>query len=209
MLTRIKALGLAFAAVAAVSATMASAAQAGEFTAENFVATVTGTALTKHQFKFNGGTISCTVAAFDGKLAGPAENLTIGAEYGNCSTGGGEAVAVNMTGCDYAFRAGMTLENDRVEGSMEVQCPQGAGIDFVEPGGCTVKIIPQAGLSKLVYTNHPAVKDFDVDFNVGMIVFAQNAACPGGEGVFANGTYTGQSTMVGESAAGADGLKVD
>jgi hypothetical protein len=52
-------------------------------------------------------------------------------------------------------------------------------------------------------------KDLDVDFNVGTIVFSQNAACPGGEGVFANGTYSGQSTMTGESAAGPDGLKVD
>jgi hypothetical protein len=84
MLTRIKALGIAVLALTAIGVTMASAAQAGEFTAENFTATVTGTALAKHEFKFNGGTISCTVASFDGKLAGPAENLTIAAEYGNC-----------------------------------------------------------------------------------------------------------------------------
>jgi len=210
MLTRIKALGLAFVAVAAVSATMASAAAAGEFTAENFTATVTGTALAKHQFKFSGGTISCTVASFDGKLAGPAENLTIAAEYGNCSTAGGGAVTINMTGCDYAFHAGATLENSRVEGSMEVQCVGGGeGIDVEMPGGCTAKILPQGGLANLVYTNHPEAKDFDVDFSVGAIVFTQNAACPGGEGVFATGTYGGQSTMTGESAGGADGLKVD
>ncbi len=169
-----------------------------------------GYALAGHQFQFNGGAISCTVASFDGKLTGPAENLTIAAEYGNCSTPGGAAVVVKMTGCDYAFHAGGTLENDRVEGSMEVQCAQGGeGIDFEEAGGCTVKIIPQAGLGNLVYTNHTEAKDFDIDFNVGGIVFRQNAACPGGEGVFANGTYSGQSTMTGESAAGADGLKVD
>jgi hypothetical protein len=210
MFSRTKATVAALAAVVAVGATMASAAHAGEFTAENYAATVTGTALAKHQFQFNGGAISCTVASFDGKLAGPAENITIAAEYGNCSTPGGAAVTVNMTGCDYAFHAGATLENDRVEGSMEVQCAQGGeGIDIEEAGGCMVRILPQAGLGNMVYTNHTEAKDFDIDFNIGGIAYVQNAACPMGEGVFANGTYMGQSTMTGESAAGADGLKVD
>jgi hypothetical protein len=209
-MSRIKNLGLVCTVAVVVGAAMASAAQAGEFTAENYAATATGTALTKHQFKFNGGTISCTVATFDGKLTGPAENMTVAAEYGNCSTPGGAGVTVNMTGCDYVFHAGETLENDRVEGSMAVQCAQmSEGIDIEEAGGCTVKIVPQIGLSKLVYTNHTEAKDFDVDINVTGIAYFQSAACPMGEGTFANGTYSGQSTIVGEFAGGADGLKVD
>ncbi len=80
--------------MAVVRATMASAAEAGEFTAENYGATVTGTQLTKHEFQFNGGAIDCTVASFGGKLTGPAEALTVAAEYGNCSTAGGAGVTV-------------------------------------------------------------------------------------------------------------------
>ncbi len=212
MASKLKALGLVLTALVAASTVTASAAQAGEFTAENYPATITGAQLSKHQFTFFGGnTVNCNVATFHGKLAAAAETLTVGAEYGECSTEGGGAVTVKMTSCDYVFHAGETLEMDRVDGSLDVKCNKaGDGIFFEDPEtGCNVKILPQGTLSTLVYTNHTEASDYDVDISLANIKYNQNAQCPGGEGMFFNGTYTGKSTMTGDYEGGGTGVSVD
>src|SRR5215208_2235908 len=110
MTLKLRGLGLACLALIATSALGASIAQAGEFTAEKYPATVTGTQSANHQFKFFGTTVNCPEAAFHGKLGAPQESLTVGAEYNGCSTPNGSAVVVKMTSCDYVFHADETLE---------------------------------------------------------------------------------------------------
>jgi hypothetical protein len=211
MIRKAKTLVLAFTAVVAVSATMASAANAGQFTAEAYPATMTGTQLTNHQFQFGGGAINCASATFHGTLEAAAGALTTKATYAECATGGGAGIAINMTSCDYVLHAGETLANDRVDGSMDVQCAQaGDEIDIVEPAtGCAIGIPPQQGLTTLAYTNHTVAKDFDVDIAVTEIEYTQNANCPGGEGVFFNGEYNGQVTMTADFGGAEIGTKVD
>src|SRR5262245_9557757 len=110
----------------ALSGIAAQAAQAGEFTAEAYPATVTGNQITKHTFKFEAGTIECATVKFHGTLAAASETLTATASYENCSTpNGGAAVGVNMNGCDYEFNAGATVEADKVEGTLDIVCPAG------------------------------------------------------------------------------------
>jgi hypothetical protein len=187
---------LVFAAAMAMVAVMASAAQAGEFTASKYPATITGTAIEKHTFKFKAGTVNCKVASFDSTLAAAAKSLTVTAEYKECSTPGGNEVTVKMESCDYDFAAGETLMNEKVDGSLTVKCAQsGDEITFEEPAnGCVVEIPPQTR-STLIYTNHKEAKDFDVDISLGDVEYTQNANCAGGAGVFVDGTYTGKSTM--------------
>jgi hypothetical protein len=211
MWKRTKAVGLVLAAAAVLGATMASAAQAGEFKAEAFAATFKGTQTENHQFRFNAGTVNCAVAQFDGKLAAASNRLTIGAAYSECSTPGGAVVNVRMTSCDYTFIAGVTLINETVDGSMEIQCNEaGDEIEFEEPAnGCVVKIPTQAGLTTLKYTDHKAMKDFDVDFAVTEMLYTQNASCPGEAGVHFNGEYSGQSTFKGEHEGVGTGVTVD
>jgi uncharacterized protein YaiE (UPF0345 family) len=197
-------------AVLALSGVAAQAAQAGEFTAEQYPATVTGNQISKHTFKFEAGTVECTVAKFHGTLEAAAETLTVGASYEQCATpNGGAAVGVNMNGCDYEFNAGATVEADKVEGTLDIVCPEGKEIELKEAAnGCTVKIPSQNGLSKLIYTDHTMARDFDVDIGVTGMSYTQNANCAGGMGTFANGEYGGSSTMTGEKEGMADGLIV-
>jgi hypothetical protein len=210
MTRKLKALGLAICAALAVLAVSSSAAQAGEFTAEKYPATLTGTQLSQHEFSFFNYSVSCAKASFDGTLEAAAKAVTIAASYSECTSEAGAAVTVKMTGCDYVFIAEETLGEDKVDGSMEIKCPAGAGIDFEDAAtGCAIKIIPQGPLSTLVYTNHKVAKDFDVDLEVENFLYNQNNLCPGGEGMFFNGLYTGKSTITGDAEGGGTGVIVD
>src|SRR4051794_2644199 len=108
MTRKLKGIGLVLTAAIAMSAVAAAAAQAGEFTAEKYPATMTGMRLSNHQFKFNMGTVNCNTTSFHGELAAAANTLTLSAAYGECTTGGGAAVNVNMTSCDYRMHANET-----------------------------------------------------------------------------------------------------
>jgi hypothetical protein len=204
MAFKLRAGALVFAALIATSGVMASAAQAGEFKAEAYPVTIEGSQTTKHTFKFEAGTINCAVATFDGTLEAAAKALTVTAEYSQCATPGGAEVIVEMKSCDYDFLAGETLENDKVDGVLNVKCAEaGDEIRFEEPAnGCVVGIPAQKGLSKLTYTDKTMAKDFEVDIGITEMEYTQNANCAGGAGVFNNGTYTGKSTMKGEGAVG-------
>jgi hypothetical protein len=195
MISRIRIGGLVALAIVAISAVAASAAQAGEFTASKYPATITGTQIAKHEFKFNTGTVNCAKATFDGTLEAASETLTITAEYKECATPKG-GVNVKMNSCDFLLHAGETLENENVDGSLDVQCNKaGDEIEFVEPGnGCVVKIPPQNGLNTLVYTNHKIAKDFDLDIGISEMEYTQNEKCKE-QGVFKDGGYVGKSTM--------------
>lgn len=195
MVPRLKIGGLVLIALVAMSTVGASAAQAGKFTASKYPATITGSQIAKHSFSFQTGTVNCAVASFDGKLEAESETLTVTAEYKECATAGG-AVNVKMNSCDYRLRAGETLENERVDGSLDVQCNKaGDEIEFIEPAnGCVVKVPPQANLGTLVYTNHKVAKDFDLDISIVEMEYTQNEKCAE-QGVFEDGEYLGQSTM--------------
>jgi hypothetical protein len=211
MISKARTLALLLACIAAIGAISAAAAQAGTFTAEAYPATMTGEAVANHQFRFGAGTVNCPVATFHGQLVEASSTLTIGAEYNECTTAGGAAVVVNMTSCDYRFHAGETIEQDKVDGSMDVQCTEaGDEIDFMIPAnGCTVKIPAQEGLTTLVFTDHTQAKDFDVDIGATEIEYTQNAQCAGGAGVFQQGEYSGRSTIQGDHAGAETGVTVD
>lgn len=200
MLSKLKMGGLVLIAVIATSAVGATAAQAGEFTASEYPVTVTGTQTAKHQFKFEAGTITCAIVNFDGKLEAASETLTVTADYKECTTPGGQGVNVKMNSCDFLLHAGETLENERVDGSLDVQCnKEGDEIELFEPANeCNVKIPPQNGRTTLVYTNKKMAKDYEMDINITELEYTQNEKCPGGQGTFKNGEYLGKSTMKGD-----------
>jgi hypothetical protein len=211
MVSKIRVSVLALLAVFAVSAVAASAAQAGEFTAEKYPATITGAQIAKHQFKFNMGTVTCETATLHGNLAAASSEITLSATYGNCKTGAGNAVEVNMTSCDFQFHAGETLAADKVDGSLDVKCAEsGDAIDLVVPAsGCKVQIPAQAGLTTLTYTNNTMAKDFDVDIAITGLKYKQGPNCGGGEGSFANGEYNGKSTITADYEGAVIGTTVD
>jgi hypothetical protein len=192
---RLKTVGLALFAVLAMSAVVASAAQAGEFTASEYPATITGTQTVKHEFKFQTGEVICAKATFDGTLEAASETLTITAEYKECATPGVGGVTVKMNSCDYLLHAGETLANENVDGSLDVQCnKEGDEIEFVHANGCVVKIPAQTNRTTLVYTNQKGAKDFAMDISLKEIEYTQNEKCAE-QGKFNNGEYLGKSTM--------------
>src|SRR4029077_15395541 len=99
--------GLVLAALT-LSGVAAQAAQAGEFTAGEYAATIAGTQTSKHQWKLNMGTVKCASVSFDGNLAAASNPLTLSAEYKECVTGNGNPAVVKMTSCDYRLNAGET-----------------------------------------------------------------------------------------------------
>jgi hypothetical protein len=209
MVPKLKALGLVLAAVIAIGAVIASAAQAGTFTAAKYPATLTGTQLSGHSFEFlgTGGTVTCKKTSFHGLLEAAAVTTTITPTYEECTTTGGIEVVVKRTGCDFLFHVGETLAMHKVAGSMDVVCGAGAGIDFEEPAtGCVMKITPQE-VGGLIYTNHTEAKDFDVDIST-VLVYEQNAACPNGEQTnFVK--YNGKSTITADHGAESVATMVD
>lgn len=202
MSSKFKIGGLVLMAAIAMSAVMATAAQAGEFTAEEYPVTVTGTQTAKHEFKFQTGTVACAKATFDGTLEEASETLTVSADYKECKTPNG-GVSVKMNSCDFLLHAGETLENDRVDGSLDVQCDvEGDEIEFHEPAnGCTIKIPAQEGLGTIVYTNKKMAKDFEMDINLTEMTYTQNEKC-NMQGTFEDGQYLGKSTMLGDEEIG-------
>ncbi|HEU5106389.1 MAG TPA: hypothetical protein VFU11_11180 [Solirubrobacterales bacterium] len=207
---RARKLGGTILGACALTLLLAAAAQAGQFTAESYPATITGSQLSKHKFSFSNYSVSCTSASFHGVLPEAAETLTLSAGYSECTSGEGNAVTVKMTGCDYGLHAVETLGENEVDGNLDIKCPIGAGIDFEDAvTGCKIKILPQVSLTTTKYTNHKMAKDFDLDFGVFAINYTENELCPGGAGMFFEGQYTGQSTITGDFEEAPTGVTVD
>ncbi|MGB7684823.1 MAG: hypothetical protein WBL45_03480 [Solirubrobacterales bacterium] len=195
MVSKLKIGGLALLAVLATIAVAASAAQAGEFTASEYPATITGSQTAKHDFKFQTGTVSCAKATFHGTLEEASETLTVKADYKECKTPNG-GVSVKMNSCDFLLHADETIENGRVDGSLDIQCnEEGDEIEFVEPAnGCVIKVPAQEGLGTLVYTNKEMAGDFEMDISLTEMLYTQNEKC-NEQGTFEDGQYLGKSTM--------------
>src|SRR5215218_690243 len=98
MSRKLKSLGLAALAVLAVGAVSASAAQAGEFTAAEYPAQITGQNVGMHQLTTELGVMECGVK-LNGELAAAAEELTLTPTYGTSCTIAGLEVHVSNNGC--------------------------------------------------------------------------------------------------------------
>lgn len=195
MIPRIKISVLSLLALAAIGAVSASAAQAtGEFTAGKYPATITGTQLNNHVFKFEGASITCPTATFDATLAAASSELTVNPKFSECKTNNGNAASVEMTTCDFQFNVGSTTAMDKIDGWLDIECGAGDHIDFVVPSsGCKFEIGPQ-NLAGITYTDNTMAEDFDIDIFQNGITYKQNASCPGGAHMgFAE--YTGKFTV--------------
>ena len=128
---KIQTLGLAFAAVLAMGAVIASAAQATTLTASNPTtgahehATISASQIGNHTFKFGIRESICSTAEFDGTLTGTDEALTVTPTYSGCSTkpilGVSFRITITHEGCTYvlhAFEPYPKLTTD-------IKCPEG------------------------------------------------------------------------------------
>ncbi|HEX2391633.1 MAG TPA: hypothetical protein VHI77_01810 [Solirubrobacterales bacterium] len=194
---KLRALGSSLLSLLAVGAVSASAAQAGEFEAGVYPATITGQNINgPHEITTELGVMGCAVN-FEGELTEASEDLTLTPEFLNCVIAG-NPVDVATNGCDFRINAGATLFMDMVEGSLDVICPEGNAITFgITVGGgegCRMKVPEQLGLGEVTLKNTTMAQDMDVVFNIEGMAYELGPNCPVA-GAFANGEYAGESTL--------------
>lgn len=198
MMRNVKALGLAFVAVVAMSAVAASAAQAvpgeGHITTSETKAVVTGEG-TNHVLSVGGTNVTCAVAKLEGTVQDIGQDptqltfleSTVTPTYSNCQFGG-FAATVQMNGCKYKLvgTAALTAQ------SQVVGCTSGKAITINAAGFCTITIGNQAVLPHVTYTNDSGAVPHHVQahITVGGVAYTRDSVfCPQGEASF-SGTTT-------------------
>jgi hypothetical protein len=167
--------GLAAAALAAMVAVMAPAAQAetGALTTVGFPSIITGQQAAGVTFDIGNGpirTVACGTSDLEATLnALAADPVTFRPNYQNCASepGGATPVTVTMNGCDYTIGFGKpgTTNQPMTTGTMRagIDCPAGQQIEIhvyenafahaANVSTCTYDIGPQGAVPAGVYHN--------------------------------------------------------
>lgn len=167
-----KKLSLIGAAVAALVAVMAPAAQAetGALTSAGFPSIVTGQQLGGVTFDVGGGrTITCATSDLETTLVAPTDPVTFRPNYAGCTSepGGATPVTVTLNGCDYSIGFGRpgTTEQPATTGTMHawINCPAGQQIEIhvyenafmhaMNVSACTYDLFPQGQVPAGIYHN--------------------------------------------------------
>ncbi len=185
MMRKIKALGLAVGATLALSAALASAAQAetGILTTGGFPSIVTGQKVNPGPTFDIGGvrTVTCATSDLEATLFGPIDPVTFKPLYEGCSSEPGfTPVTVTTNGCDYNIGFGRpgTTQQPATTGTMHawINCPAGkqieihvyanAGAHAANVSTCTYDIGPQGQVPAGIYHNtFGAITDVDATVN--------------------------------------------
>ena len=159
MRRNLKALGLALLAAFAMSAVVASAAQAeapAEFTAAEYPAVLTGHEEEEKAefFEFTpGNKTECSDVTYEATLTEASTEVTVTPHYTGC-TASGVGTNFNLNGCHYKFTAGTATSSTVAHGAVHVICPPNKQIEVVVGGGlCVVDIGPQTLAAGITYTN--------------------------------------------------------
>jgi hypothetical protein len=220
MTRKLKALGLALVAAFAMSAVLASGAQAnGTLSADTGEANVdlTGSLIshngvTHHSFNTFFGTVTCTNVTFEGTTSQGSTELTIIPSYTGCTTNG-KPTTITMNGCDYIFKGGnATHEANKaqdhfVEGTVRFNCPasNGAEIHVYSDAGHTNTICTYTALEfgvnefkgENTYINNTGASPDDVEVTSTVQVSTQRTSGTFLDCGAANqtSTYTGGTTL--------------
>jgi hypothetical protein len=204
---RLRVVGVTLAAVFAISAVAAAAAQAGVWEAEEYPARVTGEQTTQIVFTGVVGSWKCGGLKFQGELSKESSQLDLAPTYEKCSWAG-IAATVNMEGCTYRFTAGNTIgeSSNKVEMLMGIICPAGKEIKLTLANECTIKFPEQTGISSAVAENTlTAVPKMAVDMTLELqqltYTVEHGSLCPNapGDGTYTNGTLLGAALLKGEN----------
>ncbi len=202
MIREIKVLGIALVAVLAMSAVMASAANAeGEFEAESYPATVSGSGEGAQVFTFSGGvSVTCKTSNFDGTLTEEDTELELSAEYKECEASFGVKVDITMNGCKYVDTPIKKFMGDIWEVITHLECPAGKKVEL-EGGPCTITIPPQMNAKASAYEDHTTKpKKMTYLATVDKFVYIthkNNAFCPLTSGEKSDGQYDGEGFLEG------------
>lgn len=216
MIRNLKALGLTLVAVFAMSAVVASAAQATAGTLTTFPAgkTVYGTAeqtgehllaLTDHPINGGFNSLRCKRVTFSGTagVSTGATSIAVHPAYSECAAFG-QLVTISTNGCEYVFKTGTpTADGLGWHTTTDIVC-SGANVIKIVTGTCEVHIGPQTGLGTSQVTNSGSASpetamDLLLHMNISGIKYTVVKDIIGctlsGTGSFSNGDYTGNSTF--------------
>ena len=215
MIRNLRALGIAFVAVFAMSAVAASAAHA---TAAHFKAnTGAETAEIKftadpneptQTFKTHAGNVTCPeVHGIYKGLATTASATFTEIKYTECELAG-LAATVNFEGvagkpCGYTLTAGNTeTEPGKSTGNVTLE-PAGCKV-IINTLKCTVTVEGEQEFKEsITYQNvKTSFEEITANATVKGIKYTTSATCPGGGGPFNNGEYNGKITAKGYTTAG-------
>lgn len=213
----LKRLGIAFVAVFAMSAVVASAAQAVNYTSTdgNYPTTVAGNQEGTHEFKAGIRTVTCSTAQFEGTATAASSTLTITPTYTNCLATGSLPVTVAMNGCDYLFHATSTTAS-----TTDIVCPVGnkivvniyasaAAHGEGKAPVCKINIGGQTGLTGLATENQgsgttASVKTTANIANIAVTIEGSALVC----GTGATATYKGVTPISGSFGGNNEGVHI-
>jgi hypothetical protein len=231
MTRNLKVLGLALVASFALSAMVASAAQAESFwfTSEIASPTITGSqkAAFFDKFKTDSGTVTCEKATYTGSATGTTSaTITIIPKYEECEIAGVPA-KIDMNSCDYIFTQHTKIETTKYTVTTTINCTgtNEIKVTITPPGGtvkCTINIPHQTIATGVTATNGTSGGKADITADVsinptfaatGGITYSETAGTGTGacttKSDTTNGTYIGEATLTGENAGGeAKGISV-
>jgi hypothetical protein len=197
---KLKALGMAIAAVMAFAA-FAGSASAAEFHSEVEHTGISGSRIGTDVFTVNAGTWKCTELTYSGTQSTgvTSSEITVIPKWGGCTAFGFIGATIDVNGCDYRF-------TPNANPYLHIVCPT-KPIE-VTTSTCTVTLPAQPVNSGVTYTNEGSgtTRDLKVNYSLTGLSYTQHNKvfpnCPGGAGTFTNGTYTGEATIKGANTAG-------
>jgi hypothetical protein len=202
----LKALGLALFAMLAMSAVVASAAQASQYTCSSYQCLATGSNSPGNEtLTTPGGTTQCKshyLVEQAGTTNGTgipspgAGTVTVTPTYAECRSFGFLNATISMNGCDYVFHAKARLAAGQYNNEVTIACPAGKSITITS-GTCVVDVSAQGPL-KNIETENLASGKLTVRPNITgitMNVTTDGFGCPfPGAGHF-NGSLHGHVTF--------------
>jgi len=214
MIHKFKTLGLAMVAVLAMSAFVASAAQA-QYTASSYPTTGTATStLGNDIFTTEGGTVECK-SHFVGTLSEASNTLTVTPTYTSCKAFGFAHATVNMNGCAYVFHrvAPEPPATVSTNSNVTVECPEEPEKKSIQilAGNCEVSVGAQGQLSTV--ETHNSGNHVNAKANVGGIAYTvlkDGFLCPFlGTGAKTGATYKQGLPITLAPVEGGTSVKVD
>jgi hypothetical protein len=199
MIRKFKTLGIAMVAVLALSAVVASAASAANFTASKYPTAGTAeSALGNDDFKTEAGSVECKAHFLTGSLSEPAASITVTPTYTGCKAFGFLNATVNMNGCDYTFYT---------TGVVDVKCPAGKSI-IITASTCETTVPAQTGLSTVdLKNNGTGISAQATVTGIKYNVTKDGIGCPfGGTGEKTGATYTQNAAV---QVAATNGATID
>ena len=197
MIRKFKTLGLAFVAVLAMSAVVASASQAANFTASSYPASfTTESAKGNDTFKTEAGTVECK-AHFEGSLAAASESILVKPKYTECQAFGLAAEVTVGANCYYQFTTSQEVHVVAVGGTCVI---------VIHTATCTTQLNPQTGLKTVDLNNNAATTDITAQATVTGIAYEvtkDGFACPyNGTGKKTGATYTQHNPLTIQDSSG-------